>query len=150
MTNITEWQHQYFFYPLQIFRLRGIDVVINEASHLTRCDVKQSESADRKCAGLTPSGLGYNTRSYKMYKTPSSNYKQNTLEEKNVPCFKRFQVSGKTICASVCLAIFFATDVICVPWQVELSIAQRDENHYKHGVFCPPGELNRDIRSVFC
>lgn len=31
-------------------------MVIDEAFHLAGCDVRQSESADRKCAGLTPSG----------------------------------------------------------------------------------------------
>lgn len=40
--------------------------------------------------------------------------------------------------------------LICVPWEVELSIAQLNENHCKHGVFCPPGDLNRYIRSGFC
>lgn len=39
--------------------------------------------------------IGYSTRSYKMYKTPSSNYKQHTSEGRNVPCFKWFQISGK-------------------------------------------------------
>lgn len=62
-------------------------MVIDKAFHPAGCDVKQSESADRKCAGFNIVRIGYGTRSYKMYKTPSSNYKQHTLEEKNVPCF---------------------------------------------------------------
>lgn len=87
MTNTTEQQHQYFFFHSRFFLPSGVHVVIDKAFHPAGCDVKQSESADRKCAGFNIVRIGYGTRSYKMYKTPSSNYKQHTLEEKNVPCF---------------------------------------------------------------
>lgn len=85
-----------------------------------------------------------------MYKTLSSNYKQQTLEEKKIPMFQMVSDIWKNNLWLSLLCDIFATDAICVRWQVELSIAQLDENHNKHGVFCPPGEWNRYIRSVFC
>lgn len=57
-------------------------------------DVAQSESADRKCAGWNTVGVGYSTRSYKMYKTTSSNYKRHTTEGENAARFQRPRLSG--------------------------------------------------------
>lgn len=65
-----------FFSIARFFRLEGTGEVIDEANHLTRCDAKQ------EVRRFNTVRLGYSTRSYKMYKTSSSNYKQRTVEAK--------------------------------------------------------------------
>lgn len=115
-------------FSIIFFRLRGIDVVINAASHLTGCDVKQGGSADRKCAGLTPSVYAIALAHTKCTKHRPLTTNSTQWREK-CPTFQMVSNIWKN---NLCLSLpcnIFAIDAICVPWQVELSIAQLDENH---------------------
>lgn len=111
MTNITEQQHQYYFFIAEFsdWRREGgeglIDVVVNRMWCKTEKEVCRFNTVR----------VGYSTRSYKMYKTPSSNYKQHTSEGK-----KTSHVSNgyRRLEKPSVLTVPYA---ISVPFQAELS-----------------------------
>lgn len=109
------------FFSIALFRLREQMRVVKRASRLTGCDVKRRVSADRRqevcrCDTIR---TGYSTRSYKMYKTQSSNYKHHALGGGKSPMFQMVSNIWKTICASVCFAIFLPRHICASACRIE-------------------------------